>query len=309
MTFTQEDIKRIASNIKAIRLAFGYKSQLDFALALDRNGHYPGLSYDMIKKYESGHYQITEQTVRLISSLTLFTFEQIAFEDLSDLEPDSLVVDDIDLKMLDSDEEMLGDMAKVIDTIFPLFSSEKSMESKEFSAAYDICTKKLCVFKVKEEDVIEAINLFIQAGTSDSYANIMSLAGRLYVTYFWYGMKREVYEGIQSEKYDSFIDLRMKIAKLKGYDENAVFMANAKRKYLDSLNDLLSVCMAKAAKVNKYKDYVYYYLAARYYFGIMDNDITKMSDDEMNSFGMNMMECLEIIGNKYAIAFKNAFKE
>ncbi len=59
MVFTKEDLERIGKNIASIRKAFGYMTQMDFALALDPNGHFPGLSHDMIKKYESGKYPIT----------------------------------------------------------------------------------------------------------------------------------------------------------------------------------------------------------------------------------------------------------
>ena len=121
MIFTEEDIKRIAKNIKTIRLAYGYKTQLDFALALDPNARYPGLSHDMIKKYESGKYPITEQAVRLISSLTLCSFEDIVFENLNDLEPNSLVLNSDEIEELNNDKDLLKEIGNDLSNIFPLF--------------------------------------------------------------------------------------------------------------------------------------------------------------------------------------------
>ncbi len=309
MIFTEEDIKRIAKNIKTIRLAYGYKTQLDFALALDPNARYPGLSHDMIKKYESGKYPITEQAVRLISSLTLCSFEDIVFEDLDDLEPDSLVLNSYNIEELRNDKDLLEGLGNDLCNIFPLFKSKKSLNEPSFSKAYQISIKKLNTVDFKEEDLVEAVNTFALTNYTESYLNIMSLVGRLYVNYIYWGMKRETLDKIKIKKHDNYIEYAKDFYRYKGYEENSVFMAEIKRKFLEIYNGTLTVCMQEAAKEDKYKDYVYYYLGVRYYFGIMDNYITRMSDTEMNSFGINMIDCLEIIGNKYAIEFKKIMKD
>lgn len=306
MNFTEEDIKRIAKNIKIIRLAYGYKTQLDFAIALDPNARYPGLSHDMIKKYESGKYPITEQAVRLFASLTLFKFEEIVFDDLTELEPDSLVLDKeetIDAE----DEEMLKDVAEDMGKIFPLFSNENSLKNEYFAIAMNICNTKLSIANFKEEDMLEAVNNFAKFDYPESYLNIMSLLGRLYATYIYCCLPEDSLNDIREKKYSDMLEYAKEIHKKIGYNED--FKKEIKRKYLDAYNRILTTCMVKAAKEDKHKDYVYYYLGIRYYFGIMDNDITKMSDIEMNSFGINMLDCLKIIGNKYAIEFKKVMKD
>lgn len=306
MIFTEEDIKRIAKNIKIIRLAYGYKTQLDFALALDPNARYPGLSHDMIKKYESGKYRITEQTVRLIASITMFKFEEIVFDNLDDLEPGSLVLDKdetIDLE----DKEILKDVAEYMNKIFPLFADEKCLQNKDFAFAMNIYYTKLDIANFKEEDMVEAVKSFAKFDCPESYLNIMSLLGRLYVYYIYYCIPKESLEDIKTKKYSDMMEYAKELYRKIGYNQD--FKKEIKRRYLDAYNSVLTTCMAEAAKEEKYKDYVYYYLGARYYFGIMDNLITKMSDDEMNSFGINMLDCLKIIGNKYAIEFKKVMKD
>lgn len=306
MIFTEEDIKRIAKNIKTIRLAYGYKTQLDFALALDPNAHYPGLSHDMIKKYESGKYPTTEQAARLIASLTMFPFEQIVFGDLDDLEPNSLVLGKDEIINVD-DNNLLEGIADDMSRIFPLFSETDSLENEYFASAMDICKTKLSVVKFKEEDMIEAINSFAKYDSPESYLNIMSLLGRLYVLYIYHGMPQKTFDVLKTKNYNDMFEYAKEMHRKMGYSED--FMKEVKRKYLDAYNGILTTCMVESAKEDKYKDYVYYYLGVRYYFGIMDNDITKMSDIEMNSFGINMLDCLKIIGNKYAIEFEKVIKD
>lgn len=306
MIFTEEDIKRIAKNIKIIRLAYGYKTQLDFAFALDPNARYPGLSHDMIKKYESGKYPITEQAVRLIASLTMFKFEKIVFDNLDDLKPGSLVLDKdetIDVE----DKEILKYVTEDMNKIFPLFADEKCLQNEDFAYAMNICNTKLDIANFKEEDMVEAVNSFAKFDCPESSLNIMSLLGRLYVSYVYYCIPKESLEDIKTKKYSDMIEYAKELHRKIGYNED--FKNEIKRKYLDAYNSVLTACMVEAAKEEKYKDYVYYYLGARYYFGIMDNLITKMSDDEMNSFGTNMLDCLKIIGNKYAIGFKKVMKD
>ena len=306
MIFTEEDIKRIAKNIKIIRLAYGYKTQLDFALALDPNARYPGLSHNMIKKYESGKYPITEQAVRLIASLTMFKFEEIVFDNLDDLKPDSLVLEKdetIDVE----DKEILKDVAEDMNKIFPLFVDEKCLQNEDFAFAMNICNTKLDIANFKEEDMVEAINTFGKHDSPESYLNTMSLLGRFYVIYIYHGMPQKTFDDLKTKNYNDMFEYAKEMHRKIGYSED--FMKEVKRKYLDAYNSVLTTCMVEAAKEEKYKDYVYYYLGARYYFGIMDNLITKMSDDEMNSFGINMLDCLKIIGNKYAIEFKKVMKD
>ena len=301
MIFTKKDIKNIAKNIKIIRLAYGYKTQLDFALALDPNARYPRLSHDMIKKYESGKYPITEEVVRLISSLTMFSVEDIVFGDLDDLEPNSLVLDSNENITVD-DAQLQRMIVDDMNRIFPLFLNDDLMKNDSFAKAIDICNTKLNITQFKEEDMIEAVNYFGQLDCPESYLNIMSLLGRLYVIYVYKGMDQKSFEELKSKSFPNAFEYAKEVHKKVGYNED--FAKDIKRKYLDAYNRILATCMKEAVKEDKYKDYVYYYLGVRYYFGIMDNDITKLSDEDMNSFGINMLDFLEILVNKYAIEFK-----
>lgn len=309
MTFKKEDLKRIAKNMKAIRLAYGYKTQLDFAMALDRNGRRLGLSYDMIKKYESGSYPIQEQAVRYFCHLTMFRFEQLVFEDLSFLEPNSLVLNDVGVEDFSDNQETIDYIADTINTIFPLFRSKKAMKSKEFSKAYAICVSKLSSINFKEEDLFEALSLFGQTNFVESFVNPMSLLGRLYVYYIYYGVKQEIFDTFAKDKFNNMLDFNTRIYRKRFYEDNAQFILEAKRKFMEAYNSNLTLCMDVATRDPKYSDYAYYYLAVRYYYGMMDNDITRLSDDEMNSFGISLMDCLTKMNNKYAMEFSRIMKD
>lgn len=307
MTFTKEDIKRIANNLVYIRKAYGCETQLDFAFELDPDGQYPGLSYDMIKKYESGNYQITEKAVRLIASLTIFSFEDIVFGDLSDLEPGSLTFDSIDAEEIFNDKDALEEFTSYLHAIFPLFTSKEALQSKEFKKAYEICEDKLSIPKFKEEDVVEAIQLFDICDSPEASANILSLLGRLYVGYIYYGMSEATMKKLQKEEFYNFFDFTERMVEARKEDEK--FYSEKKKLFLEYYNRPLTIWMQNIARYDNFKDYVYYYLGVRYYFGIMDNDITKFSDLEMNSFGINLLDCLKIIGNKYAKTFFEIIKK
>jgi len=309
MIYNEEDKKRIGKNLAAIRKAYGCSSTLEFALKLDFNGRYPGLSFDTLKKAESGEYPIKEQTIRLFASLTMFTYEKIVYEDLTDLEPNSLDLYDFCGSELLNDTDLLENFVEMLKSIFPYVSSKKAMKSKDFAKAYNICIKKLNGTKFLGEDVVEAVNLFSQMDFPQAHVNILSCLGRLYIALISSGMNQASLDNISNKTYPNVIEFAKKMYNIKNYDENVKFMGNQKRRYLEAYNSVLTNSMAKLLESNEYKDFAYYYLGVRYYFGIMDNDITKISDSDMNSFGINMLDCLEIMGNKYAIDFKKAFKE
>lgn len=259
----------------------------------------------MIKKYEGGSYPITEETVRFISSLTLIPFEDIVFGNLDDLEPGSLVLEQGEVIDLE-DKELLKDFANDIAKIFPLFLRDDALKNPFFDTALNICNEKLIIANFKEEDMVEAIDAFLKFDCPESYLNIMSLLGRLFVTYIYNGMPQDAFDKIKAKRINNMFEYSKKMHERINY--NKEFMEIVKRKFLDGYNGLLTTCMKRASEEDKYKDYVYYYLGVRYYFGIMDNEITKMSDTEMNLCGISMLDCLKKIENKYAIEFEKVMK-
>ena len=306
MVFSAEDYKRIGNNLKTIRRSLGYKSALEFALALDPNASYPGLSHDMIKKYEAGKYPISEQTLRHIAELTQIPFEKIVFDDLTNSNEflfDDLKTDFAGSELIENDE-IKEAIAEYFCTIFPLFTSKEAVKNKDFVKAYSICETKINRVDFDEDHLLEAVNTFIKLDIPEAYLNVMSVVGRFYLNYYCFGMTQKSIEKMSNTTFYSLIDCTKQAAKLKGYEKDYE-MKEIKRKILDTFNGCLTLCMTRASKVEKYKDYVFYYLAARYYFGLMDNDITKLSDEEMNLFGNSMMDCLKIMKNEYAITFKN----
>lgn len=303
MRFDKNDLKRIGKNFKYIRLAFGYKTQTSFAKDLGQ----PGFSYDMIKKYEGGKYNISAQTVRDFSLLVGFPFDEIAFGDLSYLEQNSLVGHSFSLDDFLSDDEFIKVIFEGINTIFPLFSNEKCLSDCNFSKAFDLSINILSSVGAKEEEFTEAFNeaadMFGKAGYPESFLNIMSLIGRYYVLFIFHGMRKETFEKLSSERYANYFEFRKAFYKRSADYDNVALLDGVKRQFLDTINDNLTICMKQVAEIEKYKDYVYYYLAVRYYFGFMDNETTRMSDTEMNSFGISLLDSLETIGNKYAETF------
>lgn len=319
MKFTQADLENISKNFKYIRLACGYKTQEEFAWALDpKEGKYPGFSLDMIKKYEGGGYNISEQTVRTFSRLVGFPFEEIVFGDLSILGQGSLALGQFSINDLISalspDVEAIKAyvLKRVFEVPFPLFSTKKCLDDRIFSKAFDLSNKIFDSEEVKDEEVKQAIenaiDEFEKTDFPESSLNIMSLLGRYYRWRTYCVIGEGIIEKITSNTYENYIDFRKDFYSRSIGCNNRAMLNDLKRSFLDRYNYKLAVCMKKVAAIGKYKDYVHYYLAVRYYYGFMDNDITKINDEEMNSFGISLLDSLEKIGNKYAKAFNKYTK-
>lgn len=63
--------------------------------------------------------------------------------------------------------------------------------------------------------------------------------------------------------------------------------------------------MTELNKSKNYQDFVIYYLFVRYRIGMLDNDITKLDDFQMELFSLSLLDCIAKMGNKYAIALKS----
>ena len=209
-----------------------------------------------------------------------------------------------DIKDIYYSDETQNDYMEFLKTAFPIVTSEEALKSDEFKKAYDICTNKIYKAQFDENDVVEAINTFyrstIEKPIIEAYVNILSVIGCLYIHYVWFAMDKKTWDRISSQEYENIIEFQKKIYNSKNNDTGEELSSKVKRSFLDRYNQLLTNYMVKVNNSQEYKDYAYYFLAVRYFFGIMDNEITKISDSDMNTFGHNMLDCLKIMENKYA---------
>ena len=304
MIFSKEDKKRIGRNISAIREAYGFTSAIDFAIALNPKGEWP-ISDSMIQKIEAGSYELREGNIRTIGALTGFSYSEIVFEDLTDLEKNSLQVNlETGLLELIEDEDVKEYVFSRFRSIYPFVTSDEAKQSEEFEQAYKICIEKIDKFDFEENDVVHVINGFYRAEKDEGYVNILSALGRFYSAYVTNFLVNEKFvDEVLNNQDVSLIDLIANLQKYKGYDEDDFLRRKAD--YLEQYNQILTTYMRKVMNSIEYKDFAYYFLALRYYYGIMDNSITKISDEDMNIFGKSMMDSLVEMQNKYALEFSD----
>lgn len=304
MIFSKEDKKRIGRNISAIREAYGFTSAIDFAIALNPKGEWR-ISDSMIQKIEAGSYELREGNIRTIGALTGFSYSEIVFEDLTDLKKNSLQFNlEMGLRELIEDEDFMEYGFSRFRSIYPFITSDEAEQSEDFKQAYKICIEKIDKFDFEENDVVHVINGFYRAEKDEGYVNILSALGRLYSAYVTNFLVNEKFvDKVLNNQDVSLIDLMANLQKYKGYDEDDFL----KRKvyYLERYNKILITYMRKVMNSIEYKDFAYYFLALRYYYGIMDNRITKISDEDMNVFGKSMMDSLVEMQNKYALEFSD----
>lgn len=308
MIFSKEDKKRIGRNISAIREAYGFTSAIDFAIALNPKGEWP-ISDSMIQKIEAGSYALREGNIRTIGALTGFSYSEIVFEDLTDLEKNSLQVNlETGLQELIEDEEFVEYSFSIFRSIYPFVTSDEAEQSEYFKRAYKICIEKIDKFDFEENDVVHVINGFYRAEKDEGYVNILSALGRLYSAYVTNFLVNEnSVDKVLNNQDVSLIDFMVNLQKCKGYDEDDFL--RRKNYYLERYNQLLTSYMRKVMNSIEYKDFAYYFLALRYYYGIMDNSITKISDEDMNIFGKSMMDSLVAMQNKYALEFSEKLQK
>ena len=310
MEFTKKDLKRIGRNISYIREGLGYRSVLDFSLALNTSGY----AEDTLKKIESGNYlALKESTIRFIASLAFLTVEQVIRDDLSYIEPNSLI--DFDKSLLTkpvSELDEIADIAEFYKTIFPLVSNIKFEENSNFLQAFKICNEKIYLLKADIGDIEQAIHLFALAASKDDYAicfvNILSLLGILFTVYLCGGMEKDVLESFAKKEYTDALQTSLGFHKHINFEKNKKRIEENKKMFFEAYNGKLTSWMSLVKASNEYSDYAYYYLALRYYFGMLDKTITLLSDEEMNTFGTSMLDCLDKMGNQYATKFNNLFK-
>lgn len=120
------------------------------------------------------------------------------------------------------------------------------------------------------------------------------------------GMPQVEFDSLRNNEFNSTAQFTKAAHKKIGYSED--LMTKMKRDFLEDFNLDLTKCMTLGYESDEYKDYIDYFLGLCYYYGIMDNEITKMSDEDMNVFGANMFDCLSKMKNQYAVTFKELVK-
>lgn len=312
MEFSKEDKKKIGNNVLAIIRGFGCENVGEFIIRigqLNEKGTVKpkGLSESMLNKIIKGEYDIKEKHIRDIASYSMYcTYEDIVSLDLTEIiEPGMFNEFENPMEYLELFES--EEFSEIFKTIFPFVNNEEVEKLPEFCKAYSFYQNKL--FPLTESIAREMFDaeetfkrLFEEKNIPEAGVNYLSIVG-LFFAIATKGIGSKVLENVKNTSIDE--DNLVFSRKLKDASESKAEVARKEKNKKDLLANYSDVddYLSKLSTFDEYKDYVNYYNALRYFYGFLDNSKTKLSENEMNIFGMSLLKQLKEIGNKYAVNF------
>lgn len=276
----------LANNIGILRTTFG-ETQLDLALVLGLN------SPNTISNYESGNRKPNDETIRKMAKHYNITEYELCNIDLS-----------FYLKaknMLHRDLAYFGkNSKKKILTIFPVFYTKEDKANEAFVAAY----KRHCeIISKLSEDFNDVYMDELYFEIDEIYCNLylenddyISLANSIGI--------QCLYES--NEIFDERFLLKKDFETLPSnpkykdiYLTNCLDDGNEETKKM-KLDENIELDIELLMECPEFKDLSYYYIALRYIYGaVADNLTLEMSD----LIGRTMMAAFAKAGNKYALRY------
>lgn len=275
---------RLGNNIKCLRTAYN-ETQLDLSLAIGLD------SPNSISNYEKGERYPNPDVRKKIAAHYRITEDQLINSDFSSLKFSPL---------------QLGNKEKMIEIAlraFPIITTERAMNDSLFQKGYAAhmriidTMKEGCVFSESDFDMCidSYLDSYNKSKTTESIANII----------WWFLI------------YEIFVKNQWIIENVNDWNDKNILKDDFLKKYylkdcsiVDEQNttkdinsndleedDLIIELLSELKKDSKYSDLADYYVALRYIWGCIDNELT----EEMNkTVGEEMMWSFMQLGNKYA---------
>lgn len=276
----------LANNIWTLRTAFG-ETQLDLALALGLN------SSNTISNYESGSRKPNNEIIRKLSKRYNITEYELCNTDLSDyLEMKNLLHSDLGYFEKNSKETLLS--------IYPVFYNKESKKNEVFLGAYNRHCEIISKMSGDLNDVykdelyfeIDDIyyNLFLE---NNDYISLANSIGIQCLYEF-----NEIFE----ERFLLNKDIEMLPSNPKYKDfylRNCLDDNNEDTKKM-KVDENIELDIELLMECPEFKDLSYYYIALRYIYGAVNDNLTF----EMSGLiGRTMMNAFANAGNKYALRY------
>ena len=284
---------KIGKNIKGLRKACG-QTLLDLAVDI-------GIEVSTISQYETGKRVPQRDIISKIAKHFRITESELIHGDFSHMK---------DMTTVPVNNKRYN--AIVFDKFFPVICTDEAMKNDNFKKGYQI--------HIKLYDLLLKENVF-----DDSQ---ISLCLELYKKSYEEGIEEGIANSLWWIMFFGFICSVMnpriiaKIERLQGkeatvkdiisgflysfddeQDEENVKFEKVKAEYIkeNQIEMLVDIALLKKSKL--YADLGDFYLAMRYIFGLLDNDMSP----EMNSaIGFEMMHTFKVLGNQYAIKFSES---
>jgi len=274
-----QDANRVGKNIKKLRQAYG-ESQQNLADAIH-------VSPSAIANYEKGDRVVDIQKLQAIALRYRYPVEQLIRISMSPRKQKSNFI-------------VSKKITEMFKTIFPLFCSEKALEDSSFKRAYKYNIKIWEAIdrgvEPEHEDIERCLDSYYisleESQKTESIANLLSM-------FFFIAVCATADENdirINEALRNSFITgdaIETKFfTRVRKHDNDA-----ERKKISCEFNEIIIPLIVRLKASPEWIDLAHYYVALRYYFGMVDNNI---SDDWNSTIGQEMMRSLQDINNKYA---------
>ena len=275
----------LPQNIKSLRTAYG-ETQMELAFAIGLDGP------TAISNYESGSRTPKPDVRRKIAAHFRLTEDQLMYVDMSGIR-------NISSEILSNADQM----TQMSFVIFPIICSETAMQNESFAKGYHAHIRiKQCLLSGQEPDDKDYDTCFDSYICALEKYEIPEAAGNILSFLFpfvHFSLEPQISDGakrLMEHKISGAGFLRQ--CYLKNFDFEPILTPYETSKLTEideTIQDLL-----KKLQSSRLVDLAYYYMAIRYIYGIVKNELSQ----EMNqAIGQEMLWALSKLGNAYANDF------
>lgn len=278
--------KQLGANIRSLRKAYGEtQEQLGQAIG--------GYEKNAISYYENGQREPSKDVLVKIATHYLVSLEELLNSDLTSIRPVTISKDSF---------------IKNLDYIFPIVSSERALKNDAFRKAYDAHKALYHELHQGSFDALDMLDKSIDGyfdAVDDDQVKAEAAANFLALWYLLMGIIR-VSPTYILHKPAALIQLSSKDEKVRKAIEEAdpsvLSEAVALHAEMNSedFQEMLSEMLTAVKRSHDWSDLADYYLALRYVWNLVDNDLDLCINSRI---GIEMMTSFVSVENPYAARY------
>lgn len=275
------ETQRLGRNIKALRNAHGESQEkLGYAIGVEKNA----ISY-----YENGKREPSKEVIASIAKYYMVSVEELLYSDLSGLGNISV------------DPNIIWEH---IDIVFPVISSELALKNNHFKKAFDLHNEVFNQLKRLNLDNVDKLSDCVDEyyeALNETNSKVES-AGNILGIFYFFALIMQVPKFFKN-KPSVLVRLSENDRQIRETLENpnADFIV-LEEAFFDSeeVQEILDELLPVLKKTKNWFELADYYLALRYIFSLVDNDLGA----EINKrIGVEFLSSFALVENPYAINY------
>lgn len=310
MAGIRKERTQLGDNIRGLRKMWG-ETQLDLAIAIGLDNG------TTISNYENGRTPERDILIRIAKHYRI-TENELLYSDFKNAKPLRAVPLGIS-----------KEVAELVDTMIPQFSSPSALENEDFKIAYEMHQRMLeCLFRgnggYKDVDCLIAdfrkcIECYKKASDQKIIEATANYTGLLALVGLALGMlNKELWESFDIASESSNPPNNIEFLRNNGFlpffmedvvPEKDDEIEQLKKQFMDlyEVDFFIGIVILKRSK--NYNDLGDYYFALRYAFNILSN--TSLSPEMYRAIGFELLYTYDVMHNKYAqsLTFKKETKK